>query len=102
MASSKVPPLKCLIKNVEPDPLHAGRTIVSVQFDDGSEEGPWIQGFSLTTPDHPITLEELKVSLQEQNISRPEDPFTYIKEAKENSTGFDLIVTDSVGDSAHT
>lgn len=93
MASAKDPALKCIIKNVEPDPLHGGRTIVSVQFDDGKGD-PWIQGFSLTTPDHPITLEELVVSLQEQHIERPKDPFAYIKEAQQNKTSFALIVTD--------
>lgn len=92
MAAAKITPLKCKIKNVEPDPIHAGRTIVSLEVDDG--KGPWIQGFSLTTPDHPITVEELIVLLQDKKLERPTDPFTYIKEAQEQATLFEVVPTD--------
>jgi hypothetical protein len=71
------------IINVEPDPRHPGRTIVSARFDDGDEvRGPWVQAFSIENPERPLTPEEFVLMLREKEPVRPIDPFKYIKEHK--------------------
>jgi hypothetical protein len=86
--------LKCRIINIEPDPKHPARTIVSVQIQD-SEPDPYIRAFSIINPDRPISLEEFTVMLQDKDLSRPDKPFSFLQEAKDNSTEFVINVTSS-------
>jgi hypothetical protein len=87
--------LKVKIMNVEPDPLHKGRTIVSAQFDDGDTlRGPWIQGFSMLPQERPISPEEFMVSLKGQEIKRPVDAFQYLRDAADNGKQYDLTISD--------
>ncbi len=83
--------LKCRIINIEPDPKHPSRTIVSIKIDDGEPE-PYIRAFSLTNPERPISLEEFAVQLRDRDLSRPDKPFHYLQEAKDNSTEFVINV----------
>lgn len=85
--------LKCRIINIEPDPKHPTRTIVSIEIDDGdAEAGKYIRAYSLTPPDRPVSLEEFAVQLRDKDLSRPTKPFHYLYEAKDNSTEFVIKV----------
>lgn len=87
--------LKCSIINIEPDPKHPTRTIVSIKIDDGEPE-PYIRTFSLLPPERPISLEEFAIQLRDRDLSRPDKPFHYLQEAKDQSTEFviNVIATD--------
>lgn len=89
--------LKCRIINIEPDPKHSNRTIVSVKIDDGEPE-PYIRAFAIINPDRPLSLEEFTVMLQKKDLSRPADPFHYLKEAQEQSSEFVINVTAADAD----
>lgn len=82
MATASQSSIEAEIINVDNDPKHPGRTLVSVQFDDG--RGPWVQAFSLLPPPRPMTPEEFMVLLKDEKIERPvaNDPFIYIREAQ--------------------
>lgn len=83
--------LKCRIINIEPDPKHPSRSIVSIEIDDG-EPDKYIRAYSLLPPDRPISLEEFAVQLRDKDLSRPTKPFHYLYEAKDNSTEFVINV----------
>lgn len=86
--------LKCKIVNIEPDPKHPNRTIVSLQIDDGdSVKGPYIRAYSLLPPPGPISLEKFSIDLSERDLSRPSEPFHYLEEAKELGTEFVIYPT---------
>lgn len=89
--------LKCRIINIEPDPKHSSRTIVSVQIQDSDPE-PYIRAFSIINPDRPISLEEFTIMLKDKDLSRPDKPFSFLQEAKDNSTEFVINVTASDDD----
>lgn len=82
--------LKCKLKDVAPDPMNPGRTIVSFEFDDGSDDGPWVQGFSMLPPDRPLSLEELILKVKEYGIKRPTDPFVFVREELEKGKEFTI------------
>ena len=86
--------LKCKIINTEPDPKHPGRQIVSIQIDDGDKLGPYIRAVSILPRESPISIEKLSIDLAAQDLSRPVDPYHYIKEAKELKTEFTIIPED--------
>lgn len=89
--------LKCKIINMEPDPKHPARTIVSLEIDDGdTERGPYIRAYSLLPPENPISLEKFSIDVAKMDLSRPTDGFHYLKEARENATEFVIIPTDKV------
>jgi hypothetical protein len=83
--------LKCRIINIEPDPKHPNRTIVSVKIDDAAGE-PYIRAFAIINPDRPLSLEEFTIMLEKKDLSRPADPFFYLKEAQEQSSEFVINV----------
>lgn len=83
--------LKCKIINTEPDPKHPGRQIVSVQIEDGDDRGPYIRSFSLIATESPISMEKLSIDLSTKDLSRPVDPFHYIKEAQASGEQFTII-----------
>ncbi len=78
--------IKAKILGFEDDPIHKGRTIVSVEFKKGTEM--WRQGFSFIRPDRPISVEEFLVNIKDGvtegkwTIEPPTDPFKYLKEAE--------------------
>lgn len=86
--------LSCKLINIEPDPRHQGRVIVSFRFDDGSGKEPWIQAFSIKDPERQISLEELSVLIKDQKIERPIDSFKFIKESLENGESFDITLNE--------
>lgn len=89
--------LKCKIINMEPDPKHPARTIVSLEIDDGdSVRGPYIRAYSLLPPENPISLEKFSIDVAQMDLSRPTDGFHYLKEARDNHTEFMIIPTDKV------
>lgn len=87
--------LKCKIINIEPDPKHPARTIVSLEINDGRGE-PYVRAFSLLPPENPISLEKFSIQLAGKDLSRPTDPFHYLKEAQSEAATFDVYVTDGV------
>lgn len=88
--------LKCRIINIEPDPKHPSRTIVSIKIDDGEPE-PYIRAFAIINPDRPLSLEEFTVMLKDKDLSRPDKPFHYLQEAQDKETEFviNVIATES-------
>lgn len=62
------------------------RMRVSVEFNDGQGE-PWYRPFDIKY-ERPISLEEFAVMLGERDISRPDDPYMFIKEAKKSGETF--------------
>jgi ferredoxin-NADP reductase len=86
--------LKCKIINIEQDPKHPSRMIVSLQIDDGQGE-PYIRAYSLLPPDRPISLEEFAVQIADKDLSRPTKPFHYLQEAQDAGTEF--TITPSQG-----
>lgn len=87
--------LICKIMNIEPDPKHANRMIVSVQFDDGDILGPWIQGFSLL-PDKPFTMDDFMDLIYQQKIERPTDPYGELKRWQKSGKEFVLKFTSKI------
>jgi hypothetical protein len=85
--------LKCKIINIEQDPKHLTRTIVSLRIDDGEPE-TYIRAFSLANPERPISLEEFQIQLASKDLSRPDKPFHYLHEAKDNETEFVITPAD--------
>lgn len=97
--SKKSKELKCKIINIEPDPKHPNRTIVSLQIDDGdSVKGPYIRAYSVIAPEYPITLEKFSIDLAGKDLSRPDKPFHYLDEAREAGTEFVIYPTDRGSD----
>lgn len=85
-------PLKAKIINLVPDPKLPGRKIITVEFDDGHEEGPWRQSFSLLF-NRPISLEEFAEHIRSQEeveIKRPEDPYEFLVDSKGKQFELDL------------
>lgn len=80
--------IECKIINIEADPIHPGRTIVSLELNDGKMDGPYVRGFSVITPEGPISLEKFALDLSNMDLSRPKDPFFYLKESKEKGELF--------------
>lgn len=89
MANQKNRKLTAKIINIEADPLHKGRTIVSVRFTDQKSGDEWTQGFSLL-PDRPISLEEFILNLKSRELAPPVDPFQYLKDAQNKPFELDL------------
>lgn len=87
--------LVCTVKNIEPDPLHPGRQIISLELDDGQSDGPYIRAFSLIPPEIPLSLEKFALDLAKRDLSRPTDPLHYIKEAQANSEQFVINLADN-------
>lgn len=85
--TSKPQALKCKIINIEQDPKHASRQIVSLQIDDGQDE-PYVRAYSLLPPERPISLEEFQIQIARKDLSRPDKPFHYLEEAKEAGAEF--------------
>ena len=90
------PTLKAKIVNVEPDPRAYGRTIVSVEFDDGNGK-PWIQGYTvIPLQDQPPSLEMFvqdivrKHHKGEITIQRPKDPMRFLKDEQQKGTQFEV------------
>ncbi len=98
MGDSKRPKqLKCKIINMEPDPRNQGRTIVSLEIDDGdSVRGTYIRAYSLVPPENPISLEKFSIDVAKMDLSRPIDGFHYLREAREAGKEFMIIPTDKV------
>lgn len=80
--------LKCKIINIEDDPAHPGRVVVSLKLRD--DAGEYIRAFSIIPPPRPISVEEFAEDLAPRDLSRPEDPFHYLKEAQESETEFEI------------
>jgi hypothetical protein len=90
--------LKIQIINIEPDPRAKARTIISLKVDDNSKAGPWIQAFSIITPEAPITLDQFIDMAIENGIQRPDDPLHAIKTAMEKQEVIDVNLTDNIRD----
>lgn len=101
MADPKPTPkkLNCKITDIKPDPLHAGRMIVAVEFDDGDGE-PWHQGFSVI-PDRVVTVEDFMQQLYTQEIHRPVDPYENLKSVMQNGETFVLNLTAKIEPEGH-
>lgn len=87
--------LKCKIINIDDDPNHLGRKIVSVRFDDGKGE-PWVQGFSILQPETPLSPEQFFEDIKEHPtvaIKRPVDPFKFLNEVKQSGKVFEVDPT---------
>lgn len=81
MADLQKGTLRAQIINIEADPIHKGRTIFSIKFDDDDPIlGPWIQAFSILAAERPLTPDEFVKFLKSERIERPMDPFKYLKE----------------------
>lgn len=80
--------IKCKIINVEPDPLHSDRTLVSVELHKGRKK--WVQAFSLLDSERPISVEEFMEHLKGQKLEPPTDPFTYLKQAQKQGSEFEI------------
>lgn len=89
--SKKSTELKCKIINIEPDPKHPARMLVSIEIDDGDPRGKYIRAYSLLPPENPMSLEKFSIDLSKMDLSRPVDGFHYLKEAKENGSEFVII-----------
>lgn len=87
--------LKCKITDIYQDPLHKGRMIVAVEFDDGDPAGPWHQGFSVV-PEKIITLEEFMTQMYSQKIERPVDPYSNLRSVMEQGQEFVLDLTAKI------
>lgn len=87
--------LVCKIINMEPDPKHPGRMIVSVSIDDGDRRGPWIQGFSVL-PEKVLTLEDFMDGITKKELKRPEDPYKHLTAAMEKKRTFVLNLTGKI------
>lgn len=87
--------ISCRIKDLHPDPKISGRTLVSVELDDGAGPGPWHQVFSL---EHSKlwTIDEFLKTLYQQDLERPEDPIKPLKEAMEAGKVFELNLTAKI------
>jgi len=79
--------LNCKIINIEQDPKHSARMIVSLEIRDGDGD-PYIRAYSLLPPDRPISLEEFAVQIADKDLSRPSKPFHYLQEAMDSATEF--------------
>lgn len=87
--------LKVQIANIEKDPRHVDRMIISLKIDDGDKSGPYIKPFSMLPPDHVISVDEFLNSLiSMQDLSRPVDPYQYLKDAQETRRTFNLDLAD--------
>lgn len=87
--------VKCKIKDIQKDPLHQNRMIVSVEFDDGNPAGPWHQGFSLL-PESVFTIEDFIKQLVSQQIARPVDPYANIKQIMQTGEEFVINLTAKI------
>jgi hypothetical protein len=92
--STKSPELKCKIINIEPDPKHPARMLVSIEIDDGDPRGKYIRAYSLLPPENPMSLEKFSIDLGKMDLSRPVDGFHYLREAKESETEFVIYPAD--------
>ncbi len=97
MANSKPSPkrLNCKIKDIAPDQLHPGRMLISVEFDDGDQAGPWHQAFSVI-PSEVITVDDFLKQLYTQEIHRPVDPYQNLKAAMQTGESFVLNLTAKI------
>lgn len=87
--------IKCKITDISEDPLHKGRMIVAVEFDDGDPAGPWHQGFSVV-PEKVITVEDFLTQLYSQKIERPIDPYQNLKQIMQAGEEFVLDLTAKI------
>ena len=84
MAMARNTALSAKIINVEPHPQATGRSIVTVEYDDG--KGPWQIGYAIKN-DPPPSLEAFIANLKERHhdgritIERPKDPMRFLKES---------------------
>lgn len=99
-------PLKARIINLVDDPKHAGRKIITVEFDDGNSDGPWRQSFSLLF-NRPISLEEFAEYIRERHldetdsqvvIARPKSTYEYLENAKGDEFNINLSKPPEVPD----
>jgi len=88
--------LGCKIIDIQPDKMHPGRMLVSVQFDDGDKElGPWHQAFSVI-PDKVLSVDDFLTYLYKMEIARPVDPYENLKAAMQEGETFVLNLTARV------
>lgn len=89
MASSA---LKAKITGID-DQSFSDRAIITVQFDDGDPQGPWVQSFAVNKG-KPISPEEFLTTLKQRHldskdsqvhIGRPQDPLRFLKEVAEET-----------------
>lgn len=92
--------LGCKIIDIQPDKLHPGRMLVSVQFDDGDPAGPWHQAFSIV-PDKVLTMDDFLTHLYKMDIARPVDPYVNLKAAMQEGETFVLKLTAKVESEDH-
>ena len=92
--SKKSQELKCKIINIEPDPKHPARMLVSIEIDDGDPRGKYIRAYSLLPPENPMSLEKFSIDLAKMDLSRPVDGFHYLREAKDAEAEFVIYPTD--------
>lgn len=86
--------LKCRIKDIQPDPMLAGRRIVSVEFDDGKGK-PWHQAFSVI-PHEVIKVDDFINKLLTMEIRRPVDPLSHIDKIMQKDETFVLDLTAKI------
>ncbi len=88
--------LACKITDIKPDPLHQGRMIVAVEFDDGNKKlGPWHQGFAVL-PDQIVTVDDFVAQMYKMHIARPVDPFEDLRKAVDVGETFVLNLTAKI------
>lgn len=98
MGSNKNKKLVCKIVNIEDDPIHKGRKIVSIKIDDGdNDKGPYIRAYSLIPPENPISLEKFSIDLARKDLSRPIDGFHFLNQAQKDETKFEVLIETESG-----
>ena len=96
MAGPTPKKLNCKITDIKPDPLHPGRMIVVVEFDDGNKKlKPWHQGFAVL-PDQIVTVDDFVAQLHNMHIERPVDPYSNLKKAMVVGEQFVLNLTAKI------
>lgn len=75
---------ECEIVNVEKDPRHPGRTLVSLKIFDGKNPA-WMRAYSIITPVTPLSIEEFIEHAKEIGLDKPRDPLQELKDAEKSS-----------------
>lgn len=93
--------LKLTIVNIEADPIHKNRTIVSAKFDDGKGK-PWIQAFSILPEEsmqgREIEPDEFLDLIYREKIERPVDPYGKLKKAMQAKESFVINLPAKLAD----
>lgn len=95
--------LSLKIINIEEDPMDPTkqRRIVSIEFNDNTDKGPWIQGFSLRPP-ITLSMDAFLENVLTQDIHRPDNPWLHLEEAQKASKTFIVDLSHNVGSKSNS